>query len=53
MEFVLQKTVIRPNYGKKYFTSSKEVKILREKFGEPDIIELDKTFMNVTPISVS
>jgi hypothetical protein len=28
----------------KYFTSSKEVKILREKFGEPDIIKLDKLF---------
>jgi hypothetical protein len=31
---------------KKYFTSSKEVKLLREKFGEPDIIKIDKTFLD-------
>ena len=31
-------------FWKKYFTSSKEVMLLREKFGEPDVIRLDKTF---------
>jgi hypothetical protein len=29
-----------------YFTSSKEVKLLREQIGEPDIIEVRKTFQS-------
>jgi len=29
---------------KKYFTSSKQVKLFRQEFGEPDIIEVRKTF---------
>lgn len=30
-----------------YFTSSKYVKLFREKYGEPDVIEIRKTFNNV------
>lgn len=29
---------------KKYFTSSKEVKLFRQNYGEPDVIEVRKTF---------
>jgi hypothetical protein len=31
---------------KKYFTSSKEVKLFRQNYGEPDIIQVRKTFDN-------
>ncbi len=30
----------------KYFTSSKEVSAIREEYGDPDVISLDKTFSN-------
>jgi len=37
----------RPDeFWKKYFTSSKDVKSFRERFGEPDIILIRKTFPN-------
>ena len=34
----------------KYFTSSKYVKQFREENGEPDIIEIRKTFSNIKEI---
>lgn len=33
---------------KTYFTSSKSVKLLREEYGEPDIVEVRKTFKDKT-----
>ena len=39
-----KKTANPKNFWKTYFTSSKKVKETREKFGEPDIIQIRKTF---------
>lgn len=35
-----------------YFTSSKHVQIFREKHGEPDIIQIRKTFLNATQAKI-